>query len=144
MSDRYQAAVPRRGSSAATRCGRYIGYRTELPAEGRSRCSSTGIAHLASLGAMNLLAAGVDLATIALFLGHSSTRANEVYFHADLTLKEQALARVAQLLSLRAVTIRRTRCSPSWRACNYAGKNSTDRPRIRMFRSSPGIVAHPA
>jgi len=45
--------------------------------------------------AMNLLAAGVDLATIALFLGHSSTRATEIYIHADLALKEQALARIA-------------------------------------------------
>jgi integrase/recombinase XerD len=45
--------------------------------------------------AMNLLGAGVDLATIALFLGHASSRATEVYLHADLALKEQALARVA-------------------------------------------------
>lgn len=45
--------------------------------------------------AMNLLAAGVDLATIALFLGHSSTRSTEIYLHADLALKEQALARTA-------------------------------------------------
>ncbi|MCA1697634.1 MAG: site-specific integrase [Actinobacteria bacterium] len=45
--------------------------------------------------AMNLLAAGVDLTTIALFLGHSSTRATEIYIHADLALKEQALARIA-------------------------------------------------
>jgi integrase/recombinase XerD len=46
--------------------------------------------------AMNLLGAGVDLATIALFLGHASTRATEVYLHADLALKERALARVAR------------------------------------------------
>ena len=45
--------------------------------------------------AMNLLAAGVDLATIALFLGHSSTKATEIYIHADLALKEKALARIA-------------------------------------------------
>jgi site-specific recombinase XerD len=45
--------------------------------------------------AMNLLGAGVDLATIALFLGHASTRATEVYLHADLAIKERALARVA-------------------------------------------------
>ena len=44
---------------------------------------------------MNLLRAGVDLATIALFLGHSSTKTTEIYLHADLSLKEQALARVA-------------------------------------------------
>jgi integrase/recombinase XerD len=45
--------------------------------------------------AMNLLGAGIDLATIALFLGHASTRATEVYLHADLALKERALARIA-------------------------------------------------
>jgi integrase len=45
--------------------------------------------------AMNLLRAGVDLATIAMYLGHSSTKATEVYLHADLALKEQALARTA-------------------------------------------------
>ncbi len=45
--------------------------------------------------AMNLLAAGVDLATIALFLGHANTKATEIYLHADLALKERALARIA-------------------------------------------------
>jgi integrase/recombinase XerD len=45
--------------------------------------------------AMNLLGAGVDLTTIALFLGHAGTRATEIYVHADLALKERALARVA-------------------------------------------------
>jgi site-specific recombinase XerD len=45
--------------------------------------------------AMNLLRAGVDLATIALFLGHASTRATEIYLHADLAIKERALARIA-------------------------------------------------
>jgi integrase len=45
--------------------------------------------------AMNLLAAGVDLATIALYLGHANTRATEIYLHADLALKEQALAKTA-------------------------------------------------
>jgi integrase/recombinase XerD len=45
--------------------------------------------------AMNLLGAGVDLATIALYLGHANTRATEIYLHADLALKERALARTA-------------------------------------------------
>lgn len=45
--------------------------------------------------AMNLLQSGTDIATIALWLGHSSTKSTDVYLHADLTLKEEALARTA-------------------------------------------------
>jgi len=45
--------------------------------------------------AMGLLAAELDQATIALWLGHSSTKTTDVYIHADMTLKEKALARVA-------------------------------------------------
>lgn len=45
--------------------------------------------------AMNLLGAGVDLTTIALYLGHANTRATEIYLHADLALKERALAKTA-------------------------------------------------
>lgn len=43
--------------------------------------------------AMNLLHNGVDLATIALWLGHEDLRTVQHYLHADLALKEQALAR---------------------------------------------------
>ena len=42
---------------------------------------------------MNLLHAGVDLATIALWLGHEDLRTVQHYLHADLALKERALAR---------------------------------------------------
>jgi integrase/recombinase XerD len=45
--------------------------------------------------AMELLHSGVDLATIALWLGHATTKATGVYMHADLALKERALARTA-------------------------------------------------
>ena len=43
--------------------------------------------------AMELLSAGVDTSTIALWLGHANTHSTDVYLHADLKLKEQALAR---------------------------------------------------
>jgi integrase/recombinase XerD len=43
--------------------------------------------------AMDLLQHGVDRSVIALWLGHESTDTTQVYFHADLTLKEQALAK---------------------------------------------------
>ena len=47
--------------------------------------------------AMNLLHAGVDIATIALWLGHSDIRATQTYLHADLALKERALSRTTPL-----------------------------------------------
>jgi len=43
--------------------------------------------------AMNLLHAGVDISVIALWLGHEGTATTQIYLHADLRLKEQALAR---------------------------------------------------
>jgi integrase/recombinase XerD len=43
--------------------------------------------------AMRLLHAGVDTTVIALWLGHETTRTTQVYLHADLALKERALAR---------------------------------------------------
>ncbi len=43
--------------------------------------------------AMRLLHAGVDTSVIALWLGHVSIDTTQIYLHADMTLKEQALAR---------------------------------------------------
>ena len=43
--------------------------------------------------AMNLLQAGVDVTVIALWLGHESPTTTRVYLHADMALKEQAIAR---------------------------------------------------
>lgn len=42
--------------------------------------------------AMDLLRRGVDLSVIALWLGHESTDTTHAYLHADMRLKEQALA----------------------------------------------------
>jgi integrase/recombinase XerD len=44
--------------------------------------------------AMELLHHGVDLSVIALWLGHESVETTQVYIHADLCLKEKALARI--------------------------------------------------
>lgn len=45
--------------------------------------------------AMELLQSGVDRAVIALWLGHESVETTSVYLHADLQLKEQAMAKTA-------------------------------------------------
>jgi site-specific recombinase XerD len=45
--------------------------------------------------AMDLLHHGVDPAVIALWLGHENVETTQIYIHADMRLKEKALARVA-------------------------------------------------
>jgi integrase/recombinase XerD len=45
--------------------------------------------------AMRLLHAGVDTSVIALWLGHEQVETTQAYLHADLALKERALARTA-------------------------------------------------
>jgi integrase/recombinase XerD len=45
--------------------------------------------------AMLLRAENVDIFTIALWLGHESTRSTEIYLHADNKLKQEAIDRIA-------------------------------------------------
>ena len=45
--------------------------------------------------AMDLLHHGIDQAVIALWLGHESIETTQVYIHADLELKEKALAKMS-------------------------------------------------
>jgi site-specific recombinase XerD len=45
--------------------------------------------------AMSLLAVGVDISLIALWLGHEGIETTQIYLHADLAIKERALARTA-------------------------------------------------
>ena len=47
--------------------------------------------------AMSLLRHGVDLSVIALWLGHESTETTQIYLHADMELKERALAHATSL-----------------------------------------------
>ena len=43
--------------------------------------------------AMNLLAEGVDISVIALWLGHQRTQSTDAYLHADMTVKQAAIDR---------------------------------------------------
>lgn len=45
--------------------------------------------------AMRLLRAGIDTSVIALWLGHENVETTQVYLHADLEIKERALAKTA-------------------------------------------------
>lgn len=47
--------------------------------------------------AMQLLHAGIDQVVIALWLGHESIETTQIYLHADMSIKEKAIARTAPL-----------------------------------------------
>jgi site-specific recombinase XerD len=46
---------------------------------------------------MDMLQHGVDRSVIALWLGHESMNTTQVYLHANMELKEQALAKTKPL-----------------------------------------------
>ena len=65
-----------------------------------ARCQSMATKHvtphtLRHTAAMQLLQRGVDRSIIALWLGHESIETTQMYLHADLALKEKALARTS-------------------------------------------------
>lgn len=78
-ADALQRLVARHVAKAATACPTLAG-RTITPHT------------LRHTAAMNLLRSGVDVTVIALWLGHESTETTQIYLHADMRLKERALA----------------------------------------------------
>ena len=79
------------------RLGRYVALAASVcPTLGAKKITLHVLRHTA---AMRLLRAGVDTSVIALWLGHERVETTQIYLHADLTLKEQALARTAPLKS---------------------------------------------
>jgi integrase/recombinase XerD len=74
-------AVERRIARHAARC----------PTLREKKITAHTLRHTA---AMRLLHAGVDTSVIALWLGHEQVDTTQIYLHADLTLKEQAIARI--------------------------------------------------
>lgn len=81
-SDAVQWLLSKHVAAAAERC----------PSLRSKRISPHVLRHTC---AMNLLQGGVDPAVIALWLGHESVQTTQMYLHADLALKERALARTA-------------------------------------------------
>jgi len=79
--DAIRKLVIRHTHTAATQCGSLAS-------------KQVGVHTLRHSCAMALLRSGVDLATIALWLGHEDLRTVQCYLHADLAFKEHALARV--------------------------------------------------
>jgi integrase/recombinase XerD len=79
------------------RLGSYVAIAARTcPTLGKKKITLHVLRHTA---AMRLLHAGVDTSVIALWLGHERVETTQIYLHADLALKEQALARTAPLNS---------------------------------------------
>ena len=69
-------------------------HTTEAAAKCPSLASKRITPHtLRHTNAMLLRARGIDIFTIALWLGHESTKSTEIYLHADNKLKQQAIER---------------------------------------------------
>lgn len=66
--------------------------RQQCPALRKKRVSPHVLRHTA---AMDLLQHGVDRSVIALWLGHESMETVQMYLHADLEMKAQALAKTS-------------------------------------------------
>jgi hypothetical protein len=76
---------------------------------------------------MSLLHGGVDSTVIALWLGHADVRSTQPYIHADMTIKERALAPSRPRRSPPAATCPTTTCSPTSKASdNYADTPASD------------------
>lgn len=80
--DAVERRITRYAASAATAC----------PSLRAKRISPHVLRHTA---AMRLLQAGVDTSVIALWLGHEHVDTTQIYLHADLALKERAIARTS-------------------------------------------------
>lgn len=80
-ADAVQRLVTKHATTAAATCSSI----------GAKRVTPHTLRHTA---AMALLQAGVDTTVIALWLGHQSAVTTHIYLHADMTIKENALARL--------------------------------------------------
>jgi integrase/recombinase XerD len=82
-ADAVQRLVAKHATAAALSC----------PSISSKRVTPHTLRHTA---AMALLHAGVDTSVIALWLGHQSPVTTHIYLHADMTIKERALARIPE------------------------------------------------
>jgi integrase/recombinase XerD len=82
-SDALQRLVTRHVKAAGKAC----------PSLKRKRVTPHTLRHTT---AMNLLHRGVDITVIALWLGHESIETTQIYLHADMAMKEKALARTTK------------------------------------------------
>ena len=82
---------PRRHNPACLRVATHVATAVRVCPSLREKKITVRV--LRHTSAMRLLHAGVDTSVIALWLGHEHVETTQIYLHADLALKERALAR---------------------------------------------------
>ena len=102
--DALERRIAKYSAAAASSC----------PTLGKKRASPHVMRHSA---AMRLVTAGVDIVTVALWLGHQNVATTQIYVHADLALKERALARTLLRTFQPSVTGPQTSSLHSWTVC---------------------------
>ncbi len=91
--------------------------------------------------AMRLLQSGTDTSVIALWLGREQAETTKIYLHADLALKERALARTTPGLD---ATSRRTSSSHSSKPSDYANLSAAHAAATSGDTSLVGIIRRSA
>ena len=93
------------------------GAANQCPSLKRKRITPHVLRHSA---AMQLLQNGVDRTVIALWLGHELVETTQMYIHADIQLKEKAMARTKPVTAPPGRYRPTTSYSPSWKRSDYA------------------------
>ena len=86
--------------------------------------------------AMALLQSGVDVAVIGLWLGHEGIETTNAYLHANLAIKEKALAKVNLWARRFADFSPMTPCCRSWKLSNYVNSGAR-KPAPRLASLGP-------
>jgi site-specific recombinase XerC len=123
-------AVERRVATHARR------RRTALPSLAGKRVHPHMLRHSC---AMSLLQAHFDSTVIALWLGHADTSSTQQYIHADMTIKERALALLTHPPRRQAATGPPTKSSPtSTASADYADHRAPATSRSPPTTAPPG------
>jgi hypothetical protein len=90
---------------------------------------------------MRLLLAGNDVTVIALWLGHAQIATTNIYLHADMSHKQQAIDRTKPLTAKPGRDRPPTPCSRSSKPSDYADLISTDPLLRRHDHAELGITS---
>jgi hypothetical protein len=93
---------------------------------------------------MRLLHAGTDTSVIALWLGHEQAETTQIYLHADVALKERALARTKPPDARPGRYRPPDNSWPSWKPSDYADLPAAHAAATSSSTRQVGIIGRSA